>query len=986
LVRLNSDGTLDTTFNNGGSGFDSGLFEIKLQNDGKILVVGYFTTYNGSDCQDRLVRLNTDGTLDTTFNNGGSGFDANINSITIQPDDKILVSGYFNNYNGVDCLDNLVRLNTDGTLDTTFNNGGSGFNGGVNLTRIQSDGKILVSGFFTTYNGADCPDGFVRLNSNGSLDITFNNSGTGFNTYLSKMSIQSDDKIIVSGSFTTYNGADCPDYLVRLNSDGSLDELFEVLFMSPPSINSISLQSDDKIFIGGYFTTNSGINHFMNLNPDGTLNSLGNVKILTDYNGLLKYEDNYHSVYSGRTLVDREYVDVRFDSIISENTLASNGLTKNINTVEIGGSIYKNTTIDGDYDFTLDNKSFNLLNITGGFNYNETGVSGNVVRYLYNQTDSILIGGDFFYYNGIDCPNNLIRVNRNGSLDTTFNNGGSGFDNIVLSIDVQTDGKILVGGNFTTYNGSNCPDRFVRLNMDGTLDTTFNNGGSGFNSAVWSISIQPDGKILVGGQFTSYNGISCPWGLIRLNTDGSLDTTFNNGGSGFVNGSIRGGIIVQPDGKILVGGFFTQYNGINCPDNLVRLNSNGSLDTTFNNGGSGFNSDVYSISIQSDGKILVGGSFTQYNGSNCPDKLIRLNSNGSLDTTFNNGGTGFNNDICTISIQTDGKILAGGDFTTYNGSDCSDRLTRLNTDGSIDNTFIFSGSGVLIYKIIIQLDGKVLMGGLYGSLVRINQNGSQDLPTNVKVFLDKNHGLLRYENNYHEFYTNRTLVDKEYVDLLSSNYLSLSGGTMSGTISFGLNNQYCLSGSGVMAGITFSNKISLSDNSLIYPGYGGTLIESKSSDFISRLSVNSEYTFWDVRGTISTNAPLGTTYSRGTILMSTLGGIEIKYNNPVKTSNIQLTDGYVGIVGVDIYTTSLLEARLKTNSLTDDRDFSFPDSSGTFSLISDFGQLMVYTNATKPAAATNVGRLIYISDIDGGIAAISNGTDWKKMHDNSIIV
>ncbi|MEY3470703.1 MAG: hypothetical protein RLZZ223_53, partial [Candidatus Parcubacteria bacterium] len=136
-------------------------------------------------------------------------------------------------------------------------------------------------------------------------------------------------------------------------------------------------------------------------------------------------------------------------------------------------------------------------------------------------------------------------------------------------------------------------------------DTSFNIG-TGFNNWVYSLALQSDGKILVGGDFTSYQGVGANY-IIRLNSDGSRDTSFNLG-TGF-NDSIAS-LALQSDGKILVGGWFSNYNG-DTVNRIVRLNSNGSIDSSFNIG-TGFNGSVYSLALQSDGKILVGGYFTSY--------------------------------------------------------------------------------------------------------------------------------------------------------------------------------------------------------------------------------------------------------------------------------------------------------------------------------------------------------------------------------------
>ena len=160
-----------------------------------------------------------------------------------------------------------------------------------------------------------------------------------------------------------------------------------------------------------------------------------------------------------------------------------------------------------------------------------------------------------------------------------------------------------------------------------------------------------------------------------------------------------------------MGGFFTSYNGI-TGNYIARLHSNGSFDTGFNIGGTGANNDIRNILIQSDGKILIGGTFTGYNGISA-NRVARLNSNGSLDTGFNVGGTGANNQIITLSLQTDGKILIGGVFTGYNGVSAN-KFARLNSNGSLDTGFVTTvGASSTVNTITLQPDGKILIGGAF---------------------------------------------------------------------------------------------------------------------------------------------------------------------------------------------------------------------------------------------------------------------------------
>jgi uncharacterized delta-60 repeat protein len=222
----------------------------------------------------------------------------------------------------------------------------------------------------------------------------------------------------------------------------------------------------------------------------------------------------------------------------------------------------------------------------------------------------------------------------------------------------------------------------------GNLEPVFTantNSANGFNDAVYSTAIQSDGKILVGGEFSNYNGVqsSC---LIRLNADGTIDNTFNVG-SGFtrINPTPRPyvhHIAIQDDGKIIVGGFFNAYNGT-LKGNIVRLNSDGSIDNTFDP--TGTTEPVRQIALQSDGKILVVGDFTMFNGG-IKGRIIRLNSDGTTDASFNPLGSGANARIWTVKPLSNGKIYIGGEFLTYDGIPISN-LTKLNADGTLDASY-----------------------------------------------------------------------------------------------------------------------------------------------------------------------------------------------------------------------------------------------------------------------------------------------------------
>jgi uncharacterized delta-60 repeat protein len=368
----------------------------------------------------------------------------------------------------------------------------------------------------------------------------------------------------------------------------------------------------------------------------------------------------------------------------------------------------------------------NPVNMNGGIIDNTfTGADGGGggVSIIAVQPDGkILIGGYFTTYNGTTA-NRIARLNADGTIDNTFT--GTGANSVVSTIAVQPDGKILIGGVFTTYNGVT-KNGIVRINNDGTIDPTFSGTGTGGNTTTYiaTIAVQPDGKILIGGYFPIYNGVAKNH-IARLNADGTIDNTFTGTGAGG-NSAVQS-IALQPDGKILIGGSFTTYNGV-AKNGIARLNANGTLDNTFT--GTGANNGVYSIALQSDGKILIGGFFTTYNGvaKNC---IVRLNADGSIDNTFT--GTGANNGVSTIALQPDGKILIGGFFTSYNGVGklC---IVRLNANGTLDNTFTGTGANNSVFSIALQPDGKILIGGSFTQyngvaknfIVRLNADGTID--------------------------------------------------------------------------------------------------------------------------------------------------------------------------------------------------------------------------------------------------------------------
>ncbi len=586
-----------------------------------------------------------------------------------------------------------------GSIDPTFNPAdlgfgiGDGANASVRTTAIQSDGKTFIGGRFNSYNAFACSY-IARVNVNGTYDTTFI-QGTGFNNNVNSISIQNDGKIIVGGLFDSFNGI-LRSKIARLNADGSLDTSFNPGNGANLQVWTTSIQSDGKIIIGGDFTSFNGItrNKIARLNANGTLDT------------------TFNPGSGANNAVRSSNIQSDGKIIIGGGFFLFNGASRN-NITRLNS--------DGSLDGT-----FNIGSGGNGF-----------VHSISIQSDGkIIIGGNFTAYDGT-TRNRIARINVDGSLDNTFN-AGIGATNQVTTTNIQSDGKIIIGGYFTAYDGTT-RNRIARLNSDGSLDIFFN-PGIGADKIIYATSIQSDGKIIIGGDFNSFDGTPRNF-LTRLNTDASHDSTFNPG-TGAID-QVRA-TAIQSDGKIIIGGSFTSFNET-VKFRLARLNNDGTLDNTFNSGigAIGF---VTNISIQSDGKIIIVGTFNSYYGipRNC---IARLNVDGSLDITFD-PGSGVTGIINTTSIQIDGKIIIGGYFSSYNGTPRS-CIARLNTDGSLDSNFNpGSGANDPIVSTSIQSDGKIIIGGWFtnyagiprGRIARVNADGTLD--TSFDSFTGTNNYVL----------------------------------------------------------------------------------------------------------------------------------------------------------------------------------------------------------------------------------------------------
>ncbi|GAB2954287.1 hypothetical protein GCM10027048_19560 [Hymenobacter coalescens] len=350
------------------------------------------------------------------------------------------------------------------------------------------------------------------------------------------------------------------------------------------------------------------------------------------------------------------------------------------------------------------------------------------VRAMLPQPDGkVVVAGGYDFVNGV-LTSKVRRLNADGSVDAAFlTQTGSGPDvALVQALALQPDGKILVGSVNSVYYNSVYAPGLARLNADGSVDAAFNSGGVGFeptvfgNTTVRSLAVQPDGRILVGGSMIRYNGQPIS-SLVRLNADGSVDNSFVLGSGVQLNtgpGTVDV-ILVQADGKIVIGGTFNSVNGTSV-GNLARLNTDGTLDATFGVGTGavlGVAGAVRAIVQQPDGKLLIGGSFNQFN-SQPSGSVLRLNLNGTPDNTFQAGALNTNGAVYQMRLRADGSVLLMGNFTSYNGTPRGG-VAKVSGTGALDPGFAtgagIGSSGGQVYDLIESANGQFLAGGTFAS-------------------------------------------------------------------------------------------------------------------------------------------------------------------------------------------------------------------------------------------------------------------------------
>ena len=626
IMRFNPDYTIDTSFDEQ-LGPSVIVRCIGLQSDGKIVVSGNGMIRPDGSPAGNLVRINPDGSYDATFQ-PAPGI-TQMNWFQIASDDKILYR-----YNST-----VKRLNSDGSIDNTFTT----ITGDMTKFVFQGNKILLAMG-----------NQLKRYNGNGSPDTTFQTST--YDCQIEDIRLATNGQILLGGPFS--------EGVARVNQDGSADPSFVPGINITPcdfsyAIDLVCPLPDGKMLIGGRFASYNGVEAkgFARLNQNGTLDALFPTR-LNGNASALEVAPNGNillGVFSNGTNNDSEYDGVPVPLTIwldADGELIAPPLSDYMQVRQLlpisDGTIVEIGSSSSAYQMGI-----KVIESNGVLVANPATLKGFNSRYFPDlsryvsctsaavQPDGkIVVVGVFTHYKGVSCPG-IARLNSDYSLDTTFN-PGTGFPQTTsnvynLNIVVQPDGKILVSGYPETYNGVAINNGIIRLLANGQVDASFNPQAPGSR-----IAVLPDGKLLL-------NGIS------RLHPNGDLDDTYDTSAAGVYGGD---DFLILPDGKIQIGA-------------SVRLNPDGSQDTSY--AGTATYGTINDVVQQSDGKIIVAGYFWESNNpsdNNNATTIMRLNTDGTKDITFD-AGTGFNNEVFSLLLLPEGKIMAAGTFTRYNGEWCN---------------------------------------------------------------------------------------------------------------------------------------------------------------------------------------------------------------------------------------------------------------------------------------------------------------------------
>ncbi|MCD8483405.1 MAG: hypothetical protein LR015_12535 [Verrucomicrobia bacterium] len=702
MAILHPEGTVDTNFISPANSIVA-LNAVVVDNQDRLIVSS--NNQIGTTTQS-VYRILGDGTIDPTFN---PALDGNAQTLAMLDDGSILAGSFY-----------LQKIAPDGTLVTAFAQNFAGMNSGglIQYLQVQDDGKILIGGTFQLI-GDHPRNRMARLLPDGTLDLIFD-TRTGFNGNIATMRLAPNGKILVAGSFLNFNGVAVNNFAVLTGSPVALGfqkkpfdqdlvagatltlastaigtssvtyqwqldgvDLVDGLGINGANSPVLTVEDFGQGDVGTYSITIT--NEAGSRTASAQVNLLAAPVVTSQPKGGIYYEDNPLVLRAAGKAApsatwqwykDNELLEGATSQIvrIESATAANSGTYVAVLTNDLGSVETDPVTIT-----VIRNPAGTIA----GFPAN-AGIGNNSINAIVPMSDgSIIIGGNFTSAGsspgvGMQSRPRLARFNSDGTLDANFNPA----PNNAIQALAEHQGALLVGGFFSTMAGTSGLTNFAKLNTDGTLDSTFiANLGTGPNSSVSGILVDNANRIYVSGNFSTWDGTPANR-LVRLLADGTLDSSFAFPTSGFP--SINS-MAIQGD-KLLVGGNLFMATGTY----LIRVNSDGSLDSDFLSLPTG---NVLGLAVQSDGRIVASGSFNNIGGDTQYAGIVRLLTDGALDTSFNPGPVSLSGTIQRVRVDKSGRILAAGSFISIGGQG-SANIARLLPNGQRDPLFDAGTSSV----------------------------------------------------------------------------------------------------------------------------------------------------------------------------------------------------------------------------------------------------------------------------------------------------
>ncbi|HEU0008861.1 MAG TPA: Calx-beta domain-containing protein [Verrucomicrobiae bacterium] len=763
IARLTSSGALDTSFNPG-SGADNPVFALALQSDGKVLLGGDFATFNGIS-RKGIARLTANGVNDPIFQ-PGTGAGGTVFALALLSDGRMLVGGEFTTFNNQN-VPYLARLNADGSVDGTFDSTAP-LNGNVRAIAVQPDGRIVIGGSFTRV-GATLRPYIARLNADGSLDGTFD-PGAGADSFVYSVAVQSDGKILIAGEFNSVGGL-AQNRLARLQSNGALDTSINFGTGANLFIATVVLQTDASIVIGGGFTQFNGV-------PRNYIARLVGGEDITP--GTLQFiQSGYSVLESGTNLtvtiarVGGSQGQVEVDVISTDLGSAIGGIDYGIvdeHLIFVPGETIKTIVVGITNDVLIEpNEVFQLAltNVAGGAMLNDAAVTyvtivndDSAVRFTFpafSVNEKVIGGNALIGVVRVGATNDPVSVDfatvaipggALPNLDFTPVNGTLTFlpgqTNLNFTVPIRDD--VLVEGNEAFYvaltNVTGPAVISLPLATVNIIDNDFSPGSLSFNQTAYNVSESNANLTITIVRTNGASGVvSVNWSAGGGTALSGIDYVASGGVVSLADGETNETFTIQIVDDVLVEGNEAFIVTISNPTGgalisgpsavVVTIEDDefgpGSLDPTFNPG-TGANSPVRSVGVAPDGRVVAGGEFTNFNGV-ARAYLVRLNVDGSVDLGFDTS-VGANGSVQAVGVYPDGRVAAGGSFTAFNGQPFG-RVVRVGANG-LPDALLTQGGGAnsIVNALLAGPSASVTVGGGFtqptARVARFLADGGQD--------------------------------------------------------------------------------------------------------------------------------------------------------------------------------------------------------------------------------------------------------------------